>query len=135
MSAILGHFYEVSLVYICIAVGDPVINRDPINQFNTVSCLCLSQVRSCIYNVIFHGHFVYVQFKWRLEVIFCFCWYWWNWWPSLFKPFWSLKNMYKYIGWWGPITSLISFHCNYFKYVRLWVNISIFNNISVLTDY
>jgi hypothetical protein len=45
----------VLLVYVCIAVGDPVIKRGglgSLNQFNSATCLYMFQVRTWISNVI-----------------------------------------------------------------------------------
>ena len=47
--------------YICIADGDPVTKRENVgilfNRFNPATCLCLSQTRSVISNVIYRGLF------------------------------------------------------------------------------
>ena len=73
----------------------------PINQFNSATCLCLSQARICISNVKCWRSF-YIQ--WFEEIVHClFCWYWWNWWPSLFKL--SLFCWYWW-NWWPSLFKL-----------------------------
>jgi hypothetical protein len=56
------HRFFFLLFYICITVGDPIINRGwyPINRFNPATFVCLSQARTWISNVICRGLF-YVQ--------------------------------------------------------------------------
>ena len=56
---------------------------EPINQFNPATCLCLSQTRTWIPNVIGHD---FMCVHWGMVRGDCaFCWHWWNCWPSLFK--------------------------------------------------
>ena len=55
---------------------------DPINRFNPVTLLCLSQARTWISNIICLG-LILCSVQTRGDC--SFCWYWWNWWPSLFK--------------------------------------------------
>ena len=57
---------------------------DPINQFNPATFLCLTQMKTRIYNIIFHGLFLICSMIWN-ERDCLFCWYWWNCGPSLFK--------------------------------------------------
>ena len=82
--------FFLSFVYICIAVGDPVIKRrglrssyqeerveiqlsrgegwDPINRFNPATLLCLSQ--TWISNVICGGLFMFSEFRWEVILRF-----------------------------------------------------------------
>jgi hypothetical protein len=53
---------------------------DPINRFNTATCLCLSQDRTWISNVMSLSPFCVQGVKVRGRCLFC--WYWWNLWPS-----------------------------------------------------
>ena len=48
----------------------------PINRFNPTAFLCLSQVRTWIYNIICHGLFSVQWVKMRGDC--SFCWYCWN---------------------------------------------------------
>jgi hypothetical protein len=56
---------------------------DPMNQFKTVTFVCLSRTRKWISNVICRGLFYFQWFVMRDD--WSFYWYWWNCWPSLFK--------------------------------------------------
>jgi hypothetical protein len=56
---------------------------DPMNQFKTVTFLCLSRTRTWISNVIYRGLFYFQWFVMRDD--WSFYWYWRNCWPSLFK--------------------------------------------------
>ena len=65
----------LSFVYICIAVGDPVIKRgegvDLINRFEPDTFLCLSKARSGISEVVYHGLFCLWRVKMRGDWSFC----------------------------------------------------------------
>jgi len=56
---------------------------EPINLFNTTTCVCLSQTRTWSLNSMCHGLYCV---QWSEVLGDCsFCWHWWNCWPSLFK--------------------------------------------------
>ena len=74
-------FVIVCLYMFCLCY--PIIKKrgNPINRFNAITWLCLSQASLCIPNAICRVFF-YVQ--WVDERGGCsFYWYWWNWLPSL----------------------------------------------------
>ena len=91
------HVYIVDFllfVYICFAIGDPVIKRGgkrPINWFNLGTYLCLSQARTWISNIVCHGLFCVQWVKMRGDC--SFRWYWWNCWPSLSNL--SVHNLFN----------------------------------------
>ena len=43
---------------------------DPINCFNPTTCVCLTQVRTCISNAICHDLFVFSEWRWEVIVRF-----------------------------------------------------------------
>jgi uncharacterized membrane protein YozB (DUF420 family) len=54
-------FVFLLVVYVCIAVGDPFSKKgglDPIYRFNLATCVCLSQTRVWISNVMCHVLFM-----------------------------------------------------------------------------
>ena len=55
--------FSLSFVYICIAVGDPIIKSNPINRLNPVifNYKCLSKYRTWISTGIFHYLGVFVS--------------------------------------------------------------------------
>jgi len=55
----------------------------PINQLNPAIFLCLSQARTRISNVKWHGHIYVLWLEMRSDRLFC--WYWRNCWISMFQ--------------------------------------------------
>ena len=57
--------------YICVVVGDPIINRNPINRFNLATIVCLSQIRPAFpsaYVVVFFNIYKCILKLGSLEV-------------------------------------------------------------------
>ena len=69
MSAILGHFYEISLVYICIAVGDPVTKRIPLINL-TLPHACACPMPGCATSYVMVVFFMFIEWMWEVIVHF-----------------------------------------------------------------
>ena len=73
----ISTFYSLntllSFVYLYIAVGDPVIKRERVGipLTGSIPFLCLSQAMTWISNVIFHRLFVFSEWRWGCDCLFC----------------------------------------------------------------
>jgi len=106
MEANLCRFF-LMLIYICIAIGDPLTMYQEGKV--GISLIGLTLPHYCACPKPWHGFPTSYVLGFFLFFFYCsvssvkmrgyclFCWYWWNWWPSLFKlyfnnhkPWWTL---------------------------------------------